>query len=336
MTCPANHPKLNPTVRVTVTGAAGNIGYSLLFRLASGAVFGPDTPVQLQLLERDNPNSAKVLKGVCMELFDCAFPLLTGIKTTSDPKEAFDGAKAVFLVGAAPRGAGQTRADLITTNGPIFKTQGEAINAAADRNVKVLVVGNPCNTNAYICYHHAPDIARKNFTAMMRLDQTRSIAQLAAKTGKPVCSVQGAAVWGNHSKTMYADIERCTIAGVPAFDLVDQDWYHDFFLPTVADRGTAIIQARGKSSAASAASAAIDHMHDWWLGSNGRIVTMAVPSDGSYGVPEGLVCGFPVICTGNGEYEIVKGIELSKEGKERLEKSVKQLEEEAEHVKALI
>ena len=255
MACPANHPKLNKTVRVAVTGAAGNIGYALLFRLASGAVFGPNTPVQLQLLERDNEQSKAALQGVCMELFDCAFPLLTKVVTTSDPRVAFDGANAAFLIGSMPRGAGMDRSDLLLANGPIFQEQGRALDEAADRNVKVLVVGNPCNTNAYIAYHHAPNLDPKCFSAMMRLDANRAVAQLAEKTQKPVCSIQGVRVWGNHSNSMYPDITAATIAGTAATELVDEAWYNDYFLPTVATRGGAIIKARGKSSAASAASA---------------------------------------------------------------------------------
>ena len=336
MACPANHPKLNKTVRVAVTGAAGNIGYALLFRLASGAVFGPNTPVQLQLLERDNEQSKAALQGVCMELFDCAFPLLTKVVTTSDPRVAFDGANAAFLIGSMPRGAGMDRSDLLLANGPIFQEQGRALDEAADRNVKVLVVGNPCNTNAYIAYHHAPNLDPKCFSAMMRLDANRAVAQLAEKTQKPVCSIQGVRVWGNHSNSMYPDITAATIAGTPATELVDEAWYNDYFLPTVATRGGAIIKARGKSSAASAASAAIDHMRDWWNGSDGRVVTMAVPSDGSYGIPEGIVCGMPVICTGNGNYEIVKDIEFTAAGRARLDKTVAELVKESETVAPLI
>ena len=332
MACPANHPKLNKTVRVAVTGAAGNIGYALLFRLASGA----NTPVQLQLLERDNEQSKAALQGVCMELFDCAFPLLTKVVTTSDPRVAFDGANAAFLIGSMPRGAGMDRSDLLLANGPIFQEQGRALDEAADRNVKVLVVGNPCNTNAYIAYHHAPNLDPKCFSAMMRLDANRAVAQLAEKTQKSVCSIQGVRVWGNHSNSMYPDITAATIAGTAATELVDEAWYNDYFLPTVATRGGAIIKARGKSSAASAASAAIDHMRDWWNGSDGRVVTMAVPSDGSYGIPEGIVCGMPVICTGNGNYEIVKDIEFTAAGRARLDKTVAELVKESETVAPLI
>ncbi|MDL2058415.1 malate dehydrogenase [Mesosutterella sp. AGMB02718] len=335
MTCPANHPKLNPTVRVTITGAAGNIGYALLFRIASGAVFGPNTPVQLQLLERDNEQSKASLNGVCMELFDSAFPLLTRVITTTDPLEAFEKTQAAFLVGSMPRGPGMARSDLLLANGPIFQSQGEALDQTADRNVKVLVVGNPCNTNAYIAMHNAPSLSPKCFSAMMRLDHNRAVAQLAQKTGRPVCSISGLKVWGNHSNSMYPDISQCTIAGVKATELVDEAWYNDYFLPTVAKRGSAIIKARGKSSAASAASAAIDHMHDWWNGSNGRIVTMAVPSDGSYGVPEGLVCGFPCICTGGGEYEIVKDLPITASGRARLDATIAELVKEHDTVAQL-
>ena len=333
MNCP--HKDLKPVVRVVVTGAAGNIGYALLFRIASGAVFGPDTPVELSLLERENEQARAAMEGVRMELFDSAFPLVAGIRVSSDPLEAFAGAQAAFLVGAMPRGPGMDRSDLLLANGPIFQVQGDALNQAADRNVKVLVVGNPCNTNAYITMRHAPGLSPKCFSAMMRLDHNRAVAQLAEKTGKPVCSIQGVRVWGNHSNSMYPDLTGCTIAGVPATECLDKAWYEDYFLPTVAKRGGAIIKARGKSSAASAAAAAVDHMHDWWLGSNGRIVTMAVPSDGSYGVPEGIVCGFPCICTGNGEYEIVKDLQLSEEGKERLAKTVAELVKECDPVSAL-
>lgn len=335
MACPNNHPKLNPPVRVAVTGAAGNIGYSLLFQIARGECFGPNTPVILQLLERDNEQSKAAMKGVCMELFDSAFPLLAGIVTTSDPLEAFKDAQAAFLVGSMPRGPGMDRSDLMLANGPIFQAQGNALDQVADRNVKVLVVGNPCNTNAYIAMRHAPSLSPKCFSAMMRLDHNRAIAQLSEKTGKPVCAIEGLKVWGNHSNSMYPDITQCTIAGVKATELVDEAWYKDYFLPTVSKRGGAIIKARGKSSAASAASAAVDHMRDWWNGSNGRIVTMAVPSDGSYGVPEGIVCGFPCICTGNGDYEIVKDLPLTESGKERLAATVAELVKERETVAAL-
>lgn len=334
MACSTNHPNLKPAVRVAVTGAAGNIGYSLLFQIARGEVFGTDTPVILQLLERDTEQSKAAMKGVCMELFDSAFPLLADIVTTSDPLVAFKDAQAAFLVGAMPRGAGMDRSDLLMANGSIFQVQGAALDKVADRNVKVLVVGNPCNTNALIAMAHAPSLSPKCFSAMMRLDHNRALAQLSEKTGKPVCSIQGLKVWGNHSNSMYPDITQCTIAGEKATDVIDEAWYHDYFLPTVATRGGAIIKARGKSSAASAASAAVDHMHDWWLGTNGRIVTMAVPSDGSYGVPEGIICGFPCICTGNGEYEIVKDIPLTEEGKERLAKTVAELVKERDTVAA--
>ncbi len=323
-------------VRVAVTGPAGNIGYALLFRIAAGDMLGPDQPVILQMLERDTPESAARLKGVMMELADCAFPLLTDMIATSDPYVAFKDADAAILVGSRPRTKGMERAELLSANGAIFTAQGKALDAVASRDVKVLVVGNPCNTNAYIAMKSAPSLPAKNFTAMLRLDHNRALSQLAGVTGKPVTTMKRMAVWGNHAPSMYPDIRACTIDGKPAAECIDQAWYRDTFIPTVGKRGAAIIEARGASSAASAASAAIDHMHDWFLGSNGDWVTMGVPSDGSYGVPEGIVCGMPCVCDGKGNYEIVKGLEFDAFSQEKLNVTVGELVHEAELVKDLL
>src|SRR3989441_4064648 len=297
-------------VRVAVTGAAGQIGYALLFRIASGEMLGKDQPVILQLLEIPDEKAQNALKGVIMELEDCAFPLLAGIEAHSDPLQAFKDTDYALLVGARPRGPGMERKDLLSANAQIFTAQGKALNAVASPNVRVLVVGNPANTNAYIAMKSAPDLPRKNFTAMLRLDHNRALSQIAAKTGKPVAEIEKLAVWGNHSPTMYADYRFATIGGAGVKDMInDQVWNAETFLPTVGKRGAAIIAARGLSSAASAANAAIDHVRDWILGTNGKWTTMGIPSDGSYGIPEGTMFGFPVT-TENGEYKIVQGLEV--------------------------
>ncbi len=321
-------------VRVAVTGAAGQIGYSLLFRIASGEMLGADQPVILQLLEITP--SLPALKGVVMELEDCAFPLLSGVVQTDDPKLAFKDAKVALLVGARPRSKGMERKDLLEANGAIFTTQGRAINEGAARDIKVLVVGNPANTNALIAMNSAPDLPRENFTSMMRLDHNRALSQLAARTGHAVTEIEKMAVWGNHSPTMYPDIRYTTIAGKNAVALVnDQAWYRDSFIPTVGKRGAAIIEARGLSSAASAANAAIGHIRDWTLGSNGLWVTMGICSDGSYGIPEGMIYGFPCICA-NGKYEMVKGLEIDAFSRERMDFTLKELQEERDGVKHLL
>ncbi|NWK76907.1 malate dehydrogenase [Aquitalea sp. LB_tupeE] len=313
-------------VRVAVTGAAGQIGYSLLFRIASGEMLGKDQPVILQLL--DLPQAQTAVKGVMMELEDCAFPLLAGMVATDDPNVAFKDAQVALLVGARPRSKGMERKDLLEANGAIFTVQGKALNDHADRNVRVLVVGNPANTNAWIAMKSAPDLNPKNFTAMLRLDHNRALSQIAAKTGKPVSAIKDLAVWGNHSPTMYADYRFATIDGQSVKALInDEAWNRDVFLPTVGKRGAAIIEARGLSSAASAANAAIDHIHDWVLGSNGKWVTMGIPSDGSYGIPEGVMYGFPVVCE-NGEYKIVQGLEVDEFSRERMNFTLAELEEE--------
>jgi len=324
-------------IRVAVTGPAGNIGYSILFRIAAGDMFGPGQPVILQLLERENPESGKRLKGVMMELADCAFPLLADMASYTDPRRAFQDVDAALLIGARPRSKGMERSELLEANGAIFTVQGRALNEAASRNVKVLVVGNPCNTNAYIAMKSAPDLDPRCFSAMMRLDHNRALSQLSLLTGKSVTTMHRMAVWGNHAPSMYADIRSTTIDGAAAAQIVDQAWYRDTFLPTVGKRGAAIIEARGASSAASAASAAIDHMRDWFCGSGGEWVTMAVPSDGSYGVPEGIVCGFPCITDGKGGYEIVKGIPFADEfSRGKLAGTVDELVQEAKAVQHLL
>ena len=305
-------------VRVAVTGAAGQIGYALLFRIASGEMLGKDQPVILQLL--DLPQAQKAVQGVMMELQDCAFPLLDSMIATDNPEVAFKDADIAILVGARPRGPGMERADLLQANAQIFTVQGAALNKVASRDVKVLVVGNPANTNAYIAMKSAPDLPAKNFTAMLRLDHNRAASQLAEKTGKAVRDIEKLCVWGNHSPTMYADYRFATIGGESVKDLInDQDWNANVFLPTVGKRGAAIIEARGLSSAASAANAAIDHIRDWVLGTNGKWVTMGVPSDGSYGIPAETMFGFPVTCE-NGEYKIVQGLEIDAFSQERIEK----------------
>lgn len=323
----------NP-VRVAVTGAAGQIGYSLLFRIASGEMLGKDQPVILQLLEITPALNA--LKGVVMELDDCAFPLLAGVIQSDDANVAFKDADIALLVGARPRSKGMERKDLLEANGAIFTVQGKALNAVASRNVKVLVVGNPANTNAYIAMKSAPDLPRANFTAMLRLDHNRALSQLAGKTGKPVDTIEKLVVWGNHSPTMYPDYRFATIAGQSAAAAVnDEAWYRDTFIPTVGKRGAAIIEARGLSSAASAANAAIDHMHDWVLGTNGKWTTMGFASDGSYGIPEGIIYGFPVTCR-NGKYEMVTGLEIDSFSRERMNLTLKELEEERDAIKHLV
>ena len=315
-------------MRVAVTGAAGQIGYSLLFRIASGEMLGKDQPVILQMLEIPDEKAQKALKGVMMELEDCAFPLLAGMVPAADPKVAFKDADVALLVGARPRGPGMERKDLLEANGAIFTVQGRALDEVASRDVKVLVVGNPANTNAYIAMKSAKGLPAKNFTAMLRLDHNRALSQLAARTGKPVDSFEKLIVWGNHSPTMYPDYRFATAGGQSVKALVnDEAWNRDTFIPLVGKRGAAIIEARGLSSAASAANAAIDHVRDWVLGSNGKWVTMGVPSDGSYGIPEGVVYGVPVTTAG-GEYTRVKDLEIDAFSRERMDKTLKELEEE--------
>ncbi|MFT3755769.1 MAG: malate dehydrogenase [Pseudoxanthomonas sp.] len=316
-------------VRVAVTGAAGQIGYALLFRIASGEMLGKDQPVILQLLDLPLEKPQAALKGVIMELEDCAFPLLHGVFGTGDPEVAFKDADVALLVGAMPRGPGMERKDLLLKNAEIFTVQGKALNKVASRNVKVLVVGNPANTNAYIAMKSAPDLPAKNFTAMLRLDHNRALSQLAAKAGVAVGDIENLAVWGNHSPTMYPDYRYATVGGASLKDKInDAAWNKDEFIPKVGKRGAAIIEARGLSSAASAANAAIDHIHDWVLGTGGKWVTMGIPSDGSYGIPEGLIFGFPVT-TENGEYKLVQGLELNDElSKAEVADTLAELEEE--------
>ena len=330
-------------VRVAVTGAAGQIGYALLFRIASGEMLGKDQPVILQLLEVPGEGPQKALKGVMMELDDCAFPLLVGMEAHSDPMTAFKDTDYALLVGSRPRGPGMERAELLAVNGAIFIAQGKALNAVASRNVKVLVVGNPANTNAWIAMKSAPDLPAKNFTAMLRLDHNRAASQISSKTGKAVADIEKLCVWGNHSPTMYADYRFATIRGGPAGNenesvaamINDQEWNANTFLPTVGKRGAAIIEARGVSSAASAANAAIDHMRDWALGTNGKWVTMGVASGGQYGIPEGVMFGFPVICEG-GEYKLVEGLEIDAFSQERITKTLDELKGEQDGVKHLL
>jgi malate dehydrogenase len=323
-------------VRVAVTGAAGQIGYALLFRIASGEMLGKDQPVILQLLEVPVEGPQKALQGVIMELEDCAFPLLAGIEAHSDPVAAFKDTDYALLVGARPRGPGMERADLLAANAQIFTAQGKALNASASRNVKVLVVGNPANTNAYIAMKSAPDLPRENFTAMLRLDHNRAASQIAAKTGKPVASIKKLAVWGNHSPTMYADYRFATIDGASVKDMInDQVWNADTFLPTVGKRGAAIIAARGVSSAASAANAAIDHMRDWALGTGGEWVTMGVPSNGEYGIPKDVMFGYPVTCEG-GKYKIVEGLAIDAFSQGCIDKTLAELTGEQDGVKHLL
>ena len=352
-------------MRVAVTGAAGQIGYSLLFRIANGDLLGKDQPVILQLLEIPDEKAQKALKGVMMEIDDCAFPLLAGMSAHSDPMTAFKDIDVALLVGARPRGPGMERKDLLAANAQIFTAQGKALdksasrnvkvlvvgnpantqiftaqgkalNAVAKRSVKVLVVGNPANTNAYIAMKSAPDLPKKNFTAMLRLDHNRALSQLASKTGKAVGSIEKLVVWGNHSPTMYPDYRFATIDGQSVKSMINDDvWNKDVFLPTVGKRGAAIIDARGLSSAASAANAAIDHIRDWVLGTNGKWVTMGIPSDGSYDIPEDIIYGYPVICAG-GEYQIVKGLEIDTFSRERMNHTLNELLEERDGVKHLL
>jgi len=323
-------------MRVAVTGAAGQIGYALLFRIAAGEMLGKDQPVILPLLEIPDEKAQKALKGVMMEIEDCAFPLLAGMEAHSDPMTAFKDADVALLVGARPRGPGMERADLLSANAQIFTAQGKALNAVASRNVKVLVVGNPANTNAYIAMKSAPDLPRENFTAMLRLDHNRALSQIAAKTGKPVSSIEKLFVWGNHSPTMYADYRYATIDGKSVKDMInDPVWNNDVFLPTVGKRGAAIIEARGLSSAASAANAAIDHVRDWVLGTNGKIVTMGIPSNGEYGIPKDVMFGFPVT-TENGKYKIVEGLEIDEYSQGKIKITLDELEGERAGVQHLL
>lgn len=325
-----------PAMRVAVTGAAGQIGYALLFRIASGEMLGPDQPVILQLLEIPNEKAQQALQGVMMELDDCAFPLLEGMSAHSDPNEAFKDADVALLVGARPRGPGMERKDLLEVNAQIFTEQGKALNAVASRDVKVLVVGNPANTNAYIAMKSAPDLPAENFTAMLRLDHNRALSQLAAKSGKAVADIKKLIVWGNHSPTMYPDIRFATVGNQRLAELINDDqWNRDTFIPTVGKRGAAIIEARGLSSAASAANAAIDHIRDWVLGSNGEWVTMGVPSDGSYGIPEDIIYGVPVT-TENGRYTRVTDIDIDAFSRERMDYTLKELLEERDGIQHLL
>ena len=322
-----------PPLRVAITGAAGQIGYQLSFRIASGQLFGPDQPVILQLIEI--PPAMDALRGVAMELDDCAFDALDSVVLTDRPEVGFKDTQFALLVGARPRTADMERKDLLMANAQIFSTQGRALNAVADRDVRVLVVGNPANTNALIARTHAPDLDPRNFTAMTRLDHNRAKAQLALKSGSHVSEVHGVIIWGNHSATQYPDIAHATIAGRRATEVVPADWYREEFIPTVQHRGTAIIKARGASSAASAASAAIDHVRDWALGTDEDWVSMGVASDGSYGISEGVVYSYPVRCPGGGRYEIVQGLEIDEFSRERMDASDAELREERGNVDGL-
>ncbi|WP_296279039.1 malate dehydrogenase [Pseudoxanthomonas sp.] len=323
-------------VRVAVTGAAGQIGYALLFRIASGEMLGKDQPVILQLLELPLEKAQAALKGVIMELEDCAFPLLAGVVGTDDPEVAFKDVDVALLVGARPRGPGMERKDLLLENAKIFTAQGAALNKVASRNVKVLVVGNPANTNAYIAMKSAPDLPSKNFTAMLRLDHNRALSQLANKAGVAVGDIDKLVVWGNHSPTMYPDYRFATVNGQSLKDKInDADWNANTFIPQVGKRGAAIIEARGLSSAASAANAAIDHVRDWVLGSNGKWVTMGIPSDGSYGIPEGVMFGFAVT-TENGEYTMIKDLPVDDYSQKAIDKTLAELEEERSGVAHLL
>lgn len=320
-------------VRVAVTGAAGQISYSLIFRIAAGDMLGPDQPVILQLLEI--PPAMGALEGVVMELKDCAFPLLADVVATDDPEVAFDGTDYALLVGARPRGPGMERKDLLEANAAIFSVQGKALNAKASRDVKVLVVGNPANTNALIARENAPDLNPRQFTAMMRLDYNRALSQLADKTGCKTTDIENMIVWGNHSATQYPDLSHCTVNGKPAKDLVDQAWIENDFIPTVQQRGAAIIKARGASSAASAASSAIDHMRDWALGTNGKHVSMGVASDGSYGIAPGVVYSYPCVCK-DGDFEVVQGLEIDEFSRGRMDATDKELREERAAIEHLL
>jgi malate dehydrogenase len=323
-------------VRVAVTGAAGQIGYAILFRIASGEMLGKDQPVILQLLEVPVEGPQKALKGVMMELQDCAFPLLVGMEAHGDPMTAFKDVDYALLIGSRPRGPGMERAELLAVNAQIFTAQGKALNAVASRNVKVLVVGNPANTNAWIAMKSAPDLPRKNFTAMLRLDHNRALSQLASKTGKAVAGIEKLVVWGNHSPSMYPDYRFASINGESVKDMInDHDWNANTFLPTVGKRGAAIIEARGVSSAASAANAAIDHMRDWALGTNGKWVTMGIPSDGQYGIPQDTMFGFAVTCE-NGEYSVVQELPIDEFSQTCIDKTLKELQEEQAGVAHLL
>ena len=322
-------------IRVAITGAAGQIGYNMLFRIANGDMLGHEQPIILQLL--DIPPAQQVLRGVAMELEDCVFPMLQQVITTDDPRVAFRDAEVTILVGARPRGKGMERKDLLQANGAIFTEQGRILNEVAARNVKVLVVGNPANTNALICMNNAPDLDPRNFTAMMRLDHNRAIAQVALKLFQPIQDIKKMVVWGNHSGTQYPDLSHCEIRGRKVLEVLqDQDWIENTFIPTVQKRGAAVIEARGLSSAASAANSAIAHVHDWLLRSHHNDwVTMSVPSDGSYGIPEGAMYGFPVTCR-NGHYTIVQGLPISETGKKHMQESYQELLGEREMVKHLL
>ena len=326
-----------PPVRVAVTGAAGQIGYSLLFRIASGEMLGKDQPVILQMLEIPEEKAQKALKGVMMELDDCAFPLLQGMVPASDPMVAFKDVEVALLVGARPRGPGMERKDLLEANGRIFAPQGKALDRVAKRDVKVLVVGNPANTNCLIAMKNAPSLKPSQFTGMMRLDHNRAVSQVAQKIKKDVSAIRKITVWGNHSATQYPDVFQAEAEGKKVWPLInDQAWLEGSFIPTVQKRGAAIIDARGLSSAASAANAAIDHVRDWIFASrDGDWVTMGVPSDGSYGIPEGVIFGYPVTCRG-GQYQVVKGIELSEFSRKRIDTTLKELHEERDSVKPLL
>jgi len=323
-------------VRVAVTGAAGQIGYALLFRIASGQMLGGDQPVILQLLELPLDKAQAALKGVMMEMEDCAFPLLAGMAGGADPKVAFKDAQLALLVGARPRGPGMERKDLLLENAKIFIEQGKALNEVAQRDIKVLVVGNPANTNAYIAMKSAPSLPKSSFTAMLRLDHNRALSQLATKAGVPVDSIEKLVVWGNHSPTMYPDYRFATSGGESLKARInDENWNRTVFIPTIGKRGAAVIEARGSSSAASAANAAIDHMRDWLAGTGGRWVTMGVPSDGSYGIPADVMYGFPVT-TENGEYRLVPGLEVDAFSREKMDATLKELQEERAGVGALL
>lgn len=326
---------MKEAVKVAVTGAAGNIGYALLFRIASGEMLGKDQPVILQLL--DLPQAQNAVKGVVMELQDCAFPLLAGVTISDDPEVAFKDAQIAILVGSRPRSKGMERADLLQANAAIFTVQGAALNKVADRNVKVLVVGNPANTNAYIAMKSAPDLPAKNFTAMLRLDHNRALTQLAEKIQQPVNEIEKMVVWGNHSPTMYADYRFATVNGKNVKEIInDKNWYVEYFLPKVGKRGAEVIEARGLSSAASAANAAIDHIRNWVLGTNGKWVTMGIPADGTYKeIPKELIFGQPVTCE-NGEYHLVQDLTFDEFSKERLNVTIKELEGEREAIANLL
>lgn len=326
---------MKPPIRVAVTGAAGQIGYSLLFRIAAGDMLGEDQPIILQLL--DIPQSQSVLKGVVMELGDCAFPLLAGVIATDDPKTAFRDANIAMLVGARPRSKGMERKDLLESNGVIFAAQGKALDEVARRDVKILVVGNPANTNAYIAMKNAPSLKPDNFSAMMRLDHNRALSQVATKLGQPVSSISKMVIWGNHSTSQYPDLNHAEVDGKKVVDLInDPAWVEDYFIPTVQNRGATVIEARGLSSAASAANAAVNHVHDWFFGTpENNWVSMGIPSNGSYGIPAGVIYGHPVTCQG-GAYKIVQGLEISNSGKMRMQASYRDLLEERDSIKHLL